>query len=411
MNILFLAHRLPYLPDKGEKIRAFHTIRELAARHSIYLVSFIEEVAEMSQVASLRKNCASVEVVLRRNSAASLLHASVGVLVRRPLSVSLFYRKAFSEKISNTVANRKIDCIIASSGCMGQYVARLKLAKIIDFIDVDSEKWRIYSERHGFPWSAIYRLEGRRLAKYEQELAESFNYSIVVSREESRLLQQRSTGCPIMVISNGVDLEYFRPPTRRGADISSPVIIFTGAMNYFPNVDAVQFFALDIFPLVRRVFPEAVFCIVGRSPNRHVRQLAKLPNVTVTGAVPDVRPYLGRASLAVAPFRLARGIQNKVLEAMAMSVPVVGTAETFKGIEATERDGIRIADDPETFARHVIDLLCDAAQRCRLGREARSYVERHHRWDEQGAKLENILQEVVQREQIERQMRRAGVTC
>jgi sugar transferase (PEP-CTERM/EpsH1 system associated) len=397
LNILYLAHRLPYFPDKGEKIRAFHTIRQLAVRHSVYVVSFIEELAEISHVAALRKHCASVEVVLRGTTCAGLLHAAVEFLGRRPLSVSLFYRKTFADKVLSELRKRKIDCIIATSGCMGQYASNIRVAKIIDFIDVDSEKWRMYSELHAFPWSVIYRLEGRRLAQHEQQLAETFDYSILVSTEETRLLQQRTGGCRITAISNGVDLEYFRPSNDRCTEMSQPVIIFTGVMDYFPNVDAVRFFSLNIFPLVRRIIPDARFYIVGRSPNRQVRKLAKQANVIVTGTVPDVRPYLEQASIAVAPFRLARGVQNKVLEAMAMGLPVVGTPETFKGIAAREADGIRIANDPEKFARHVINLLRDGAQRADAGRQARSYVERYHRWDEQGAKLENILQEVVRR--------------
>ena len=167
-------------------------------------------------------------------------------------------------------------------------------------------------------------------------------------------------------------------------------------MDYFPNVDAVQYFCHEIFPSVRRELSGARFYIVGRNPTRQVRELGKQANVIVTGTVPDVRPYLSQAALGVAPFRLARGLQNKVLESMAMGVPVVGTSQAFKGIAATIQNGIRIADDARSFARCVTTVLqADAASRRQAAQQARDYVERHHRWEDQGVKLERLLKEVV----------------
>jgi glycosyltransferase involved in cell wall biosynthesis len=174
-------------------------------------------------------------------------------------------------------------------------------------------------------------------------------------------------------------------------------MVFTGVMDYFPNVDAVQHFCEDIFPLVRRAVPESQFYIVGRNPTPQVKKLAKQRNVVVTGEVPDVRPFLSQARVAVAPFRIARGVQNKVLEAMAMELPVVGTAECFKGIKATDADGTRVASDADTFAQYIIDFLRDDATRSYAGQQARRYVEYHHRWEEQGTKLESLIEEVVWR--------------
>ena len=244
----------------------------------------------------------------------------------------------------------------------------------------------------------LYRREAELLARYEERLAIVFSHSILSSEAEAQLLRRRAKDRPVSVISNGVDLDYFSLSAIETPTIDQRVIVFTGVMDYFPNVDAVRLFCEDIFPLIRDSMPDAQFYIVGRNPSRPVKKLEHQPNVIVTGTVPDVRPYLARARVAIAPFRVARGVQNKILEAMAMGLPIVGTSETFKGIAATEADGIRIANDPTSFARHVISLVQADAESWRgFSAQARSYVERHHRWEDQGEKLERILEKVVHR--------------
>jgi sugar transferase (PEP-CTERM/EpsH1 system associated) len=392
VRILYLAHRIPYPPNKGEKIRTFHQIQQLAKNHTIHLFSFVDDPDELSYRSALRKYCASVEVVYRSHGA-TLFLAAAGFLRRLPFSVSLFYRKALAEKIIQKVATERFDCIIVSSSSMAQYACLVpNLPKILDFIDVDSEKWRLYAQLRSFPLASVYQLEAERLARYEERIARVFDHSILSSEAEWHLFRARVTERPVSIISNGVDLQYFSRSGIVATDTSQPTIIFTGVMDYFPNVDAARYFCRDIFPLVRRTMTDAHFYVVGRNPTPQVRELAKQTNVTVTGTVPDVRPYLARATVAVAPFRLARGVQNKVLESMAMGVPVVA----FKGIAATEQDGIRVANDPRSFAQHVTTFLRgDATLRLRAARQARSYVERHHRWEDQGAKLERLLEEVV----------------
>lgn len=395
MKILYLAHRLPYPPNKGEKIRTFHQIQYLSKRHTVDLCTFVDDPADLTYVPALRNHCASVEFVYRSQAPTFFLSAAA-FLRRRPLSVSLFYRRALEEKVRKRSTTQKFDCVFVSSSSMAQYACILpKIPKIIDFIDVDSEKWRLYRKHHTFPVSMIYKLEEERLARYEEKIAYTFDHSILISEEERCVFQKRVTGRPVSVVSNGVDLEYFSP---RESDDSQPAIVFTGAMDYFPNVDAVQYFCREVFPLVRRSAPEACFYIVGRNPNREVRALQRCPNVIVTGTVPDVRPYLARATVSVAPLRIARGVQNKVLESMAMGIPVIGTGESFKGIAATEADGVRIAIDAYSFAKHILRLLRSGVTfRSQLGRQARLYVERHHRWEIQGAQLERLLEEVISR--------------
>jgi len=325
------------------------------------------------------------------------LRATAALLKGQPLSVALFSRKSLKQKVLQKLATEQFDCIVVSSSSMAQYASFvLTIPKIIDFVDVDSEKWRSYAQHHSFPLSYIYRLEAERLARYEDQIAHTFDQCVLISEEERYLFQERVNGRSVSVISNGVDLEYFSPTRGNPPQVTSPTIVFTGVMDYFPNVDAVQYFCREIFPLVRNLVPQCRFYVVGRSPTRQVRDLANQTNVVVTGTVPDVRPYLAQATVAIAPFRLARGVQNKVLEAMAMGLPVIGTSQAFEGIAATEQDGIRIANDPQSFARHLTTFLRrDAKSGQQAGHQARSYVERYHRWEEQGVKLERLLKEVV----------------
>jgi sugar transferase (PEP-CTERM/EpsH1 system associated) len=278
---------------------------------------------------------------------------------------------------------------------MAQYVEPAGgSARVIDFVDADSEKWRAYGRLQPFPYSWIYRLEADRLARYEARKAIEFDASVFVSQREADIVRRRAPGSELSVIPLGVDVERFRP--ERDRPQREAIAVFTGVMNYFPNVDAVTYFARDILPRVRQEIPHAQFRIVGRDPSAAVRRLAQLPGVVVTGSVPDVRPHLADAALGVAPFRISRGAQSKVLEAMASGLPVVGTRVAFQGLAIGGDAGIRTADSPDAFAREVVTLLGDPDLRRDLGERARRYVERHHRWEEIGAMFEALLVGVVE---------------
>lgn len=398
MNLLYLAHRIPYPPNKGEKIRAFHQIKYLAEKHAIHLVCFVDEPEDLPHVDVLKRYCASVEIVYRKKILTKLL-AALALFTRQPLSVFSFYSAALARKVAAKLKPDQCDAIFVVSSAMAKYVMHVQdIPKIIDLVDVDSEKWRHYAAFHTFPLSWVYRLEAKRLARYEDAILRSFDRSILISSEEARLVQQRAPGRPVSVVSNGVDFEYFSPCRQDEHDQAPPVLVFVGVMDYFPNVDAVEYFCSEIFPIIIRQEPKALFYIVGRTPSQRVVQLGKLKNVRVTGSVPDVRPYLRKATVAVAPFRLARGVQNKILEAMAMALPVVGTPVAFEGIGAHEEDGVWIRETPQDFALAVCDIFHRTSKmRTQWGRQARRYVERRHQWREQGVKLEELLrQDLVQ---------------
>jgi sugar transferase (PEP-CTERM/EpsH1 system associated) len=396
VNILYLAHRIPYPPNKGEKIRAFHQIRYLSKEHSLHLACLIDEKEDIQHIKALEQFCASIDVVYREKATARAL-AAFALFTNKPLSVASFYSRELARKITQRLQSEQIDLIFAFSSPMAEYVRHASgVPKVMDFVDVDSEKWKLYAEYHRFPFSWLYRIEGERLAKYEEEIAKGFDRSLFVSEKEASLFRDRVSDQPISVIPLGVDLDFFVPWQDRPPQVVPPVIIFIGMMDYFPNVDAVEYFCREIFPLVRSTVPQVQFYIVGRAPTQAVLALGRQPQVTITGSVPDVRPYLGQAAIAVAPFRIARGVQSKILEAMAMGVPVVGTSLAFQGIEATEGNGIRKADDPVGFAQEVLPFLRDSQYRLQCSLQARQYVQQHHRWQDHGACLNSLLREVVE---------------
>jgi sugar transferase (PEP-CTERM/EpsH1 system associated) len=391
MNIFYIAHRIPYPPNKGEKVRAFHQIRYLSQRHSVHLACLIDEPQDVRHVQSLKEYCKSVDFVYRAKAMSSFLAASA-LLTGTPLSVRSFYSAELKEKIHQRIRSEKFDTLVVFSSTMAQYVRDVHgVRKIIDFVDLDSEKWRLYAKYHGLPLSCIYRLEATRLAQYEKEAGSAFDESIFISEEEASLFRRRVEDRPLSIISNGVDLDYFDPNQTDAIPSDPPVIVFTGSMDYLPNVDAVRDFCHRTFHLIQEISPKVQFYIVGRNPSRHVRELGRQVNVVVTGEVPDIRPYLKRATVAITPLRIARGVQNKILEAMAMGLPVVGTSNAFQGLHATSSDGIRIADDPEEFARNVVAFLQDTELCRKSSLQAKEYVRRNHSWEDHGLRLESLL--------------------
>ena len=394
MKILFLCQRVPYPPTKGEKIRAYHHLTQLARRHEVHLACLADAGADEEHVAFLRERCASVDVVYRSPRDANLL-ALAALLTGRSLSVSAFDSGTLHRLVASRVRECQPDILFAYSSAMAPYAGgNTGLPRAIDFVDADSEKWRAYGRVRSFPQSSLYALEAERLARFEANVATEFDASFFVSQAEADIVQRRTARRDLRVIPMGVDLEYFRPAPDDDRP-REPAIVFTGVMGYYPNVDAAVTFARDVLPIVRSRVPDARFVIVGKDPAVEVRRLARLPGVEVTGTVPDVRPYFAAASVAVAPFRIARGVQNKVLEAMASGLPVVGTRLAFQGLMAGEGDGVRMADSPDDLAREVGAILLDAATRRALGRSARLYVERHHHWERIGEQLEAALEGVV----------------
>jgi sugar transferase (PEP-CTERM/EpsH1 system associated) len=345
----------------------------------------------MKHVESLKEYCADVRAV-PLGGAAARLRSVLALAGETPLSVAYYSSKAMRSHVRSILESVPIDAALIFSSSMAQFVLEAKgIRKVMDFVDVDSEKWLQYSSRFGFPKANLYRLEGRRLARYEERVARSVDLSVFVTEEEKNLFGERLPGARLQAVHNGVDLEYFRAGERPHADNGAPPkLVFVGAMDYFPNVEAVQYFVSEILPLIRREVPEVEFEVVGRNPSSAIHDLGKRdPKIHVRGTVPDVRPFLASATLSVAPLRIARGVQNKVLEAM--GVPVVASQEAFEGILAIPGRDLVVATRPEEFAAETVRLIRDPIARERLGRSGKALIEGRYGWEASIASLERAI--------------------
>lgn len=355
-SLLFLAHRLPYPPNKGDKIRSYHLLRFLAERYRVHLGTFIDDPADRVHVDAVRQWCADVNVV-ELNPRQAKLASLRGLLTGEALTLPYYRNAGLSDWVRDTVSNNTIGIAVAFSSAMAQYVPPGMPVKLMDMVDVDSDKWAQYAPTKPWPLSWLYRRETRRLAEWESSIAQAFDATFLVSSAEATHLKRMATEAADKIdwFENGVDADYFKPDPALTSPYPGNVtpIVFTGAMDYWPNIDAVTWFAHEIFPKVREAIPNAMFAIVGSNPSETVQALGALPGIWVTGRVDDVRPYVQHAACAVAPLRLARGVQNKVLEAMAMARPVVASPQAAEGISAQAGEDFMVAENIVDFAAQV----------------------------------------------------------
>ncbi len=393
MRILMVIHRIPFPPRTGEKVRAYHFARHLAAHHDLTLACLADEPGAPEAIAGLRREFDDVECVTiarRRKRATAVLSLAAG----GSATMAYFDAPELKRRVAARLAEG-VDLVFLYSSSTIQYVASAPgVPVVMDFVDVDSAKWRQYADQVPVPQRWIYRAEAARLRRWELAAARRASHSVVATRDEARLLHDIAGRAPTTVIGNGVDLEYFTPADVPGRE---PVLVFSGAMDYLPNVDGVTHFCERIFPAVRARVPGARFVIAGRGPVPAVRRLAEQPGVDVTGTVDDIRPYLRAAAVAVVPLRIARGVQNKVLEAMAMALPVVATPGAHGGIDARVGRHLLVEDDPARFAAAVVALLESPERRAALGAEARRFVESRHSWASSFAQIDGVLEHVARR--------------
>jgi sugar transferase (PEP-CTERM/EpsH1 system associated) len=389
VNVLFLCHRLPFPPKRGGKIRPFNMIRRLAREHRVTVATVARTREEMREGEGLRSHCHELHVGLVTGRAAWSRFALAAPSLY-PSTFAYFYSPVLWRTVRGLLARGRFDAIVVHCSSMGPYVAdHTGCRKVMDFGDADSEKWLEYSRRARLPLSLGFRWEGYRVRRWERALGERFDACSVISTHERDVLA-RHVERPIAVIPNGVDLEYFRP--RPGVGAPHPKrIVFTGNMSYAPNVDAVRHLAADVLPRLRQRVPDVELFIVGMDPSPAVRRLADPGRVVVTGRVDDVRPFLESAAVSVAPLRIARGLQNKVLEAMAMRVPVVASSAAARGIEAVPDRDLLVADDADGFAGAVAGLLAYGARRERYAEAGRACVTANHDWDRLLARLDGLL--------------------
>lgn len=390
-ELLLLTHRIPYPPDKGDKIRSYHLLRSLARRYDVSLGTFVDDERDWAHVGEVRKLCKDAHFA-KLDRRRATLKSLTGLLTGQPLTLPFYRDAGLAAWVGRRLADGVRKVVVFSSS-MAQYVADARASdcrRLIDFCDVDSDKWRQYAASARWPRSFVYRREADRLLAYERSIAASFDASVFVSSIEAQLFRSLApeSAARVHTVANGVDTDYFDPAHEAAAPLpaGARVVVFTGAMDYWANVDAVCWFAREVWPLVLQREPSALFCIVGSNPTAEVKALESSPRIVVTGRVPDVRPYLQQAGVSVAPLRIARGVQNKVLEALAMARPVVATRNALQGIER-DPPGVAIADDAASFAGAVCSLLA-SAERSELGRQGRAFVRANFAWD---ANLERLL--------------------
>lgn len=390
MKILFLCHRMPYPPKRGGKIRPFNMIRHLARSHEVTVATLARTAQERTDAEELRRYCDEL-VVGHVSALGAWARFGLFGLTGRPATFGYFYSPALYRKVQGLLGTREFDAILVHCSSMAPYVAHHRGSrKVLDFGDADSEKWLEYARSAPAPISWAFRAEGNRVRKAERRLGARFDVGSVNAPREREILAAYVSS-PIAVIPNGVDLEYFQPARAAGPGYIPGRILFTGNMSYRPNVEAARHFVTEILPGIRQEIPDAHLYIVGMDPSAAVRRLADGERVVVTGRVEDVRPYFDAAAVAVAPLRVARGLQNKVLEAMAMRVPVVASPSAFAGISAVAGRDLLVPAEPGEFSRAVITLLRDSAARERVAAAGLACVKTNHNWSQLLERLEDLV--------------------
>lgn len=394
MKVLLLCHRAPYPPVAGSKVRAFNVLRHFGRQgHAVTVATLAHSAAELAEAQALRDHCAEI-LIDRVDAPIAWMRAFASLPTACPSSFAYFHSSSLRRRLRRSLRADSFDLIFVHSSSMAPYVEGVSgPVKILDFCDMDSQKWREYSRQRRLPLSLGYWLEAVKLERTEARLAPRFDLCTCATRAELESLRALGIESPADWFPNGVDGEAFQPAD--GYDANR--IAFVGRMDYYPNQQAVTEFCRHVLPLLQQRRPTLRFDIVGANPPPSIRLLAHLTGVTVTGTVADVRPYVQRAALTVAPLRIARGTQNKVLESMAMGVPVVCSPEVEKGVDALAGEHLLCASGHDELVREIERVLDSAALRRQLAHAGRERVLTHHAWSASMARLDSLVREAFDR--------------
>ena len=393
MRILYVCHRFPFPPRRGGKIRPFNMVRHLSASgHEVTVASLARSAEEAEEGRGIAAYCSRYEVAVVQDWVqAARMVARLPTPV--PSSMGYFYSAELARRLRRLVSRERFDLVFVHCSSAAQYVAHLRgVPKILDFGDMDSQKWLEYARYKPFPLSLGYRLEGLKLEREERRLARLFDVCTATTRAEWETLQRSGAAAASDWFPNGVDSDYFKPA---GEAYDPDAIVFVGRMDYYPNQECMLEFCARVLPLIRARRPSATLRIVGADPSPEVWKLGELPGVTVTGSVPDVRPYVRHAAVMVAPLNIARGTQNKILEGMAMGVPVVTTPAAAGGVDALPEEHLLVARKPEEQASAVLRILESEEERRRLGAAGRGRMLSHHAWASSMRRLDGIIERTV----------------
>lgn len=394
--LLFLCHRIPYPPNKGDKIRSYNMLKFLSKHYEVHLGAFVDDPDDFQYESVVADMCASY-CLLPLNANLGKLKGLSGFVKGTPLGLPYYANNKMQKWVDAIVTENGLVGALVFSSTMAQYLAGDRFAQLkryIDFIDIDSDKWAQYKDKASPIMKLVYGYEARMLFGWEKRIANEFDYSFFVSEKEAELFKKMvpDASKKITYFNNGVDTDHFSPTNSYESPYldEHKVIVFTGAMDYWANVDAVVWFSNEVLPALSDRVKDLKFYIVGFKPDEKVKALAASPHIVVTGAVDDVRPYLAHASVAVAPMRIARGVQNKVLEAMAMALPTVTTSQGYEGINADRDQELRVVDDAGDWVDSLVSLLTENSH-ASMGQAARQRVVMDYSWQSSLLRLKHHL--------------------
>ena len=389
MNVLYVCHRFPFPPKRGGKIRPFNMIRHLtAAGHRVTVCSLTRSQAEADEGQGIAPHCAE-QVMGRVSEPVQFARMIARLPLTTPSSMGYFYSSELASEVRRLLASQRWDLIFVHCSSVAPYVEHVTdVPKILDFGDMDSQKWLEYANYKPFPLSFGYWLEGQKMQAAEKRLARRFDICTATTRAEWRTLNEYGTGAVTDWFPNGVDADFFSPGSE---PYDFETISFIGRMDYYPNQECMARFCKQTWPLLKDKRPAMKLLIVGADPSPEMRALGELPGVTVTGSVPDVRPYIRSSALMVAPLAIARGTQNKILEAMAMGVPVVTSSVAAGGVDAVAGEHLLVADTPEEIATAILRIVGNPGERARLADAGRARVLSHHDWAGSMKRLDAII--------------------
>ena len=394
MKILYVCHRFPFPPKRGGKIRPFNMITHLSKQHEVTVASIVRSDEEAVEGNGIKDHCVSFEMA-RVHDGIQALRMVARLPSAMPSSFGYFYSSHLAKRIKLLVAREQYDLIFVHCSSVAPYVSDIHdVPKILDFGDMDSQKWLEYARYKPFPISIGYWLEGRKLEREERRLARRFDLCTATTRAEWETLEGYRTGVATDWFPNGVDSSYFSP-TEQPYDVDT--ISFVGRMDYYPNQECMSTFCETTLPLLKQHRPEVKLLIVGADPSPAVRKLGEIPGVTVTGSVKDVRPFVRRSAAMIAPLNIARGTQNKILEAMAMGVPVVSSRIAAAGVDAIADEHLLVATTPQEYAAGLLKILDNKEERNRLSLAGRARMLSHHAWPRSMERLDRIIGRCMER--------------
>ena len=401
MNILILSQRIPYPPNKGEKLRTYHQMEHLIAKgHKVSICTPAHSNEDVKSIDSL--NSTKKIPVIFEKMGRSLPRLIMGLVSSKALSVSNFYSTRLQRKLDQLINQNDFDVILCTSSSMAEYVFKSDKIKshftpnraamlVMDFMDLDSDKWKQYSTSSSWPMNWVYVRESRLLASLEHKIQKTFDHCFLISQNEVDLFHKHiGLTQNVHVLGNGIDTDSFYPSEKKPENID-PVFIFTGVMDYKPNVDAVLWFIKHAWGLIREKYPQARFIIAGMNPSQVIQNLSRTPGIEVTGFVDDILPFYHQSDYFVAPFTIARGVQNKILQAFACGLPVIASSMGAEGIECKDGEHIIIAETEDQYLVAINKLESDPLLKADIRDAALKLIYDQYSWDGKLKVLDSFL--------------------